>query len=227
VNGIVYISGFGFGGDVYALNETNGTLLWTMPVDTGDGSSPAVNGGKVFESYACPEVYVFNAVTGQQLWHYNSCCDGGGGLTPVVHAGRVYCRASICTPTNGLVLNANNGTAVGEFNSDTPPVFFGNLALFVQSGTLVAVVNGRVVWIFPGDGALQSAPVIVNQTIYIGSRFGMLYGLNATGQQIWSTQVGASIPPPEPFSVTLVTGLGAGDGLLIVPTASTLVAYGN
>ena len=55
----------------------------------------------------------------------------------------------------------------------------------------------------------------------------MLYGLNASGQLIWSTQVGGSIPTPEQLSATLVTGLGAGEGLLIVPTASTLVAYGN
>jgi outer membrane protein assembly factor BamB len=228
VNGIVYIGGAGFGGDVYAVNETNGAVLWTMPVESGDDSSPAVSAGKVFVSYACPESYAFNAVTGQQLWHSYLCCGGGGGSTPVVHTGRVYIRDSYCTQTNGVVLDANTGAVIGGFNSDTLPAFFGNLALFPQSGTLVAVnSNGQVLWSFAGDGALQSAPVVVNQTIYIGSRFGMLYGLNASGQQIWSTQVGASIPTPEQPTVTLVTGLGAGDGLLIVPTASTLVAYEN
>ena len=69
---------------------------------------------------------------------------------------------------------------------------------FLQNGTLVAVnSNGQQVWSFAGDGALQSAPFVVNQTIYIGSRFGMLYGLNASGQLIWITQVGESIPTPE------------------------------
>ena len=41
-----------------------------------------------------------------------------------------------------------------------------------------------------------SAPLVVNQTIYIGSSSGTLYGLNPSGQQIWSTQVGAPIPCP-------------------------------
>ena len=229
VNGLVYISGFAeFGGDVYAFNGTNGAVRWTMPVNTGDGSSPAISGGKVFELYACPESYAFNAVTGQRVWYSYLCCDGGGGLTPVVHSGRVYARASYCTQTNGVVLDANTGHVIGGFDSDTPPAFFGNLALFPQSGTLVAVnSNGQVLWTFVGDRALQSAPLVVNQTIYIGSRFGMLYGLNANGQLIWSTQVGGSIPTPEQPTVTLVTGLGAGEGLLIVPTATTLVAYGN
>ena len=66
-----------------------------------------------------------------------------------------------------------------------------------------------------------------NQTIYIGSNSGTLYGLNASGQQIWSTQVGAEIPAPDEQNAVLTTGLGAGDGLLIVPTPTILVAYGN
>jgi outer membrane protein assembly factor BamB len=69
--------------------------------------------------------------------------------------------------------------------------------------------------------------VIVNQTIYIGSSSGTLFGLNASGQQIWSTQVGAAVPAPDEQNALLTTGLGAGDGLLVVPTESILVAYGN
>jgi outer membrane protein assembly factor BamB/N-acetylneuraminic acid mutarotase len=229
VNGLVYISSFeGDGGDVYAFDETNGAMRWIMFVDSGDGSSPAISAGEVFEAYASPEVYVFNAVTGQEQWRYNSCGYGGGGLTPVIHAGRVYARASYCTQTNGVIFDANNGHVIGGFNSDTPPGFIGNLTLLPQGGTLVAVNStGQPVWTFIGDHALRSAPVVVNQTIYIGSGSGLLYALNASGELIWSTQVGASIPTPEQFSETLVTGLGAGDGLLIVPTATTLVAYGN
>jgi outer membrane protein assembly factor BamB len=121
------------------------------------------------------------------------------------------------------VLDANTGTVIGEFNSDQPPAFFVDLALFFQSGTLVGVENGQVLWSFAGDGGLASAPVVVNETIYIGSNSGTLYGLNASGQQIWNTQVGA----PIPYTKEGITGLGAGDGLLVVPTASVLVAYGN
>ena len=225
-NGIVYDGGAGSGGTVYAVDETNGAVLWTMGVENGDDSSPAVTQGKVFVSYACPQAYGFNAASGQQLWHYNSCCEGGGGATPVVHAGQVYVREDYCDQTSGLVLDANTGTMIRGFNSDRPPAFFGDLALFFQAGTLRGVdSNGQVLWSFAGNGDLTSAPMVVNQTIYIGSDSGTLYGLNASGQQIWSTQVGAPIPAPEYSSPT--TGLGAGDGLLVVPTASTLVAYGN
>jgi outer membrane protein assembly factor BamB len=231
-NGIVYTGGAAppplGGGIVYAVDEENGAVLWTMPVQNGDHSSPAIAGGKVFVSYVDADSYAFNAVTGQQVWSYLTCGEGGGGTTPVVHAGQIYVRDYGCTPgIDGLVLNANTGGFIRTFNSDTPPAFFGNLALFLQSGTLVAIENGQMLWSFAGDGGLQSAPVVVNHTIYIGSSSGMLYGLKASGQQVWSTQVGAPIPYPDEFNAVITTGLGAGGGLLIVPTASTLVAYGN
>ena len=188
-NGIVFTGGAGAGGTAYAVDETNGAVLWTMPVQNGDHSSPAVTQGNVFVSYACPQSYAFNAATGQQLWNYSSCYEGGGGATPVVHAGQVYVRDDYCDQTSGLVLDASTGTVTGGFNSDRPPAFIGNLALYFQSGTLVGVdiPSGQQLWSFAGDGGLTSAPVIANETIYIGSNAGTLYGLNTSGQQIWST----------------------------------------
>jgi outer membrane protein assembly factor BamB len=227
-NGIVFTGGAGSGGTVYAIDETNGAVLWTMPVENGDHSSPAVVPGSVFVSYACPQSYAFDATNGQQLWHHDSCCEGGGGKTPVVHAGQVYVRDDFCDQTSGLVLDAATGTVTGGFNSDRPPAFVGNLVLYLQSGTLVGVdlPSGQVLWSFAGDGGLTSAPVIANQTIYIGSSSGTLFALNQSGQQIWSTPVGAAIPAPDEQNALLTTGLGAGGGLLIVPTDSVLVAYG-
>jgi outer membrane protein assembly factor BamB len=98
--------------------------------------------------------------------------------------------------------------------------------LYLQEGTLrgVNAQNGQVLWSFAGDGGLFLAPLVVNQTIYIGSSSGTLFGLNASGQQIWSTQVGAPIPNPNG---DIATGLGAGDRLLVVPATSLLAAYGN
>jgi len=226
VNGIVFTGGQSV---LYAVDERNGAILWTMLVEYGDHSSPAVVQGNVYVSYACPQAYGFNAATGQELWHYSSCCSGGGGKTPVVHAGQVYVRDSFCGNTSGLVLDATTGNKTGEFNCDVPPAFIGNLALYLQSGTLrgVDIPSGQVLWSFAGDGGLTSAPLIVNQTIYIGSSSGTLYGLNTSGQEIWSTQVGAAIPAPDEQNALLTTGLGAGDGLLIVPAGSILAAYGN
>src|SRR5205823_5221737 len=95
VNGVVFTGGAGTGGTVYAVNETNGAVLWTMQVENGDHSSPAVIAGNVYVSYACHQSYAFNAVTGQQLWNYSGGGEGGGGKRP--WCTRVKCTSVILT----------------------------------------------------------------------------------------------------------------------------------
>ena len=126
------------------------------------------------------------------------------------------------------MLDANTGNPIGGFDSDTPPAFIGNLVLYFRSGTLVGVdvPSGQQLWSFAGNGDLSSAPLIVNQTIYIGGSSGTLYGLNTSGQQIWSTQVGAPIPFPDEGNAILTTGLGIGRWPFDIPTNSVLFAYG-
>jgi outer membrane protein assembly factor BamB len=227
VNGVVFVGGAGTGGTLYAVDENNGNVMWTSSVENGDHSSPAVNDGRVFVSYACPQAYAFATTSGQQLWHYSGPCEGGGGKTPVIHLGKVYVRDSFFDSTNGLVLNADTGARLGNFASDTPPAFTGNLGVYLQSETLrgINISNGQVLWSFAGNGDLTSAPLIVNQTIYIGSSSGLLYGLDLQGHQSWSTQVGAAIPAPDEQNAFLTTGLGAGNGLLAVPAGSILAVY--
>jgi outer membrane protein assembly factor BamB len=227
--GIVYTGGAGIGGTVYAVDESNGNVLWTQSVENGDHSSPAIDHREVFVSYACPQSYAFAANNGRLRWHYSGGCEGGGGKTPVVYNGQVYVRDSYSTSTNGLVLDERTGSQVGEFDSDRPPAFVRRTGVYLQTGTLrgVDTTTGNVLWSFAGDGQLTSAPLIVRRTIYIGSSTGMLFALNTNGQQIWSTSVGASIPAPDEHNATLTTGLGAGDGLLVVPAGSLLAVYGN
>jgi hypothetical protein len=57
----------------------------------------------------------------------------------------------------------------------------------------------------------------------------MLYGLDLRrGQVVWTTDVGAGIPRPDEQNVSQpMTGLGAGQGLLVVPAGNRLAAYGS
>jgi outer membrane protein assembly factor BamB len=229
VGGVVFTGGAGSGGTLYAVNETNGVVLWSASVENGDHSSPALAAGHVFVSYACPQSYGFRAATGELLWQYSGPCEGGGGKTPVAHAGKVYVRDAFFAESDGLILDATTGRRHGKFQSERPPAFARDLGVYYQSGTLRGydIAQGGILWSFAGDGGLTSAPLIVNQTIYIGSSSGVLYGLDLNGQQVWSAQVGAPIPAPDEQNAVLTTGLGAGDGLLVVPAGSILAAYGN
>ena len=229
VNGLVYVGGAGSGGTLYAVDETNGNLIWTGEVENGDASSPAVVKGYVYVSYACPQSYCFQASNGRLVWHYSGPCEGGGGATPVVHLDSVYVRLAYFDNPQGLILDARTGAKVGGFDSDTPPAFVRNLAVELQSGTLrgLDTRDGSVRWSFAGDGSLSSVPVIVNKTIYIGSYSGMIYGLNSDGQEVWSASAGAPVPYSNEGGTEPTFGFGSGDGLLVVPAGAVLSAFGN
>ena len=73
LNGTVYTTGAGFGGTLYAINEADGSIRWTAPINNGDHSSPVVTGGAVYVSSACDEAYAFNPSTGTRIWVWLAC----------------------------------------------------------------------------------------------------------------------------------------------------------
>jgi outer membrane protein assembly factor BamB len=223
-NGVVYAGGAGSGGTLYAVSESNGSVLWTQPVANGDNSSPTLSATTVFVSYACGLVYAFDRTSGQQDWFSNGPCEGGGGKTTVYHSGLVYARDPIA---GNKILDAGTGVQDGTFQAGPAPAFAGKTGVFLNSGTLAAIVGTKTLWTFTGDGGLDTAPIIVGSTVYEGSSSGMLYGVNIkTGLVVWSTNVGSGIPAPDEQSVSQpLTGLGAGQGLLVVPSGDLLSAY--
>lgn len=229
--GVIYVSGAGSGGTVYAVNADSGAVLWTSTVMNGDKSSPAVTSEGVYVSYSCPNVYKLDPATGAKIWHYAPGCSGGGGKTPALYNGRLYVR-----DFSDRIFDSQTGTIIGNFNAKNTPAFSGNRGFFLNGphffgsyGTLEArdVNTNSVVWSFSGDGFLQSAVLVVNNYVYVGSAQGRLYAVDAaTGQQVWMTTAGASIPYVDEQNVSQpLTGFAAAEGLLVVPTSTTLVAY--
>jgi len=224
VDGIVYVGGAGFGGTLYALDESNGALLWSESVENGDDSSPAIYNGSVYVSYVCTQIYSFDDLTGDELWHYSGTCEGGGGHTPVVKGGKLYVHDDDANPS-GFVFDAITGTLLDRFDASDTPVIGATTGYYLQSGTLrgIDLAGGSVLWSFAGDGHFESSPVVVDDYAFIGSTMGNLYAVNTrTGAVGWSTQVGAAIGA---YAAGQVTGLGAGDGIVVVPASNLLTAY--
>ena len=88
---------------------------------------------------------------------------------------------------------------------------------------------GVTQWKFKGDGTLSTAPIVVNDSVFVGGTSGVLYTLDYSGKIVWSTNVGAPIlsPPLPAASSPDFTGLAAGEGLIVVPASNKLVAYCN
>jgi outer membrane protein assembly factor BamB len=89
---------------------------------------------------------------------------------------------------------------------------------------------GAPLWTFSGDGLLNTSPLILNgpsgKMVIVGSWSGRLYALDAaSGQELWSGDVGAPISGADEQNIATLAGLGAGQGLIVVPALNTLSAY--
>lgn len=223
LNGIVYTSGSGGGGTLYAVNESDGSLRWTQPVVNGDSSAPVVTSNAVYVSYACQWAAAFNPQNGSPLWTHTTGCSGGGGATSVLSGGKLYVRDIV---SGNIVLDAGSGNPLGSFSADAPPAFDSAQGYFLHQKTLTAEDSNQVVHgNFAGDGGLDTPPVVSNGTIYEGSSSGNLYALDPTLQPLQTINVGA---PITAFRDGLsMAGLAVGDGSLLVPAGTQLVAYSN
>jgi outer membrane protein assembly factor BamB len=227
-NGIVYTGGAGEGGTVYAVQETNGLVLWTEPVENGDSSAPAVTQNGVYVSYVCPQTYRFNPKTGKQVWHYSGGCEGGGGESAAVYQGLVYARDVNADQSAGVTLDATNGTLVGSFTSSYAPAFWDTSAIYIGADTVTAadITTGATVWtaVAPAGESYSCASVVVNGIVYVPTSAGNLYGYEASnGKKAFSIGLGNAVACGEYFAVPLV-GLGGNDGLLVVPADGKVVA---
>jgi outer membrane protein assembly factor BamB len=233
-DGIVYTGGAGDGGTVYAVRETDGKVFWTGSVENGDNSSPVVTTGGVYVSYVCPQSYKFTLKTGALIWHYSGPCEGGGGATPVLYNGLLYVRDwSKSNGHDGDILDAKKGTYVGFFDADFAPAFYDGIAFYVQSGNLNAVnaTTGATVWTaIPASGdSYSSPPIVVNGVVYVGTNLGELLGYKAkTGVKVVSKNMKHSISAFETGSLgSPESGLGAGQGILVVPASTHLIALSH
>lgn len=228
-NGVVYVYGGGSGGNLFAVSESTGTLLWTSPIlNIGGQSAPTLSSNSVFVAMECDN-YAFSTQAsnfGQLLWSNYYQCSGGDAHTSVLGPAGLYVRQQGIGGSN-LILDPSTGKQVGSFSSRPPPSFSGTTTFVVNGGVLTATdPNGNALWTFSGDGGLDTSPLLVNNDIYIGSSSGMLYGVNATtGQSVWSTNTGAAFQPTDQDNSNMISALGAGEGHLLVPAGSTLTAY--
>jgi len=74
--------------------------------------------------------------------------------------------------------------------------------------------QGTLKWVFPTGGPIESSPAVVDGTVYIGSRDGKLYALDAvTGAKRWEYQTGSWVQS-SPAIVNGIVYIGSNDGKL-------------
>lgn len=232
VGGTVYVTGAGFGAEVLAISQQDGSLKWFTAVNSGQHSSPAVSASAVYVSFAGAASTALSPATGQLLWQFRTAA-GGGGRTPVLFNNRLYVRDLVFR--GHKVLDALTGTQIAAVDEnavgpDPPtPAFSGSIGYFPDNLNGLKARNPATLatlWTFTGDGPINTAPIVVNGYVYVASFNGTLYALNAqTGTNVWSTNLGANLLQPDENNAEMLTGFAAADGMLVTPAGNRLIAF--
>lgn len=195
VNGVLYIvEGDGY---TYALNASNGSVLWRYFTNMYIYSTaPTVVNGVVYVGSTDHTLYALNASTGSLLWSYTT----GGAInsSAAVSNGIVYIGAG---DDYMYALNATDGSLAWRFATGGPVwsspsvvngvVYFGSNDSFVYA---LNASNGSVLWSYLTGGRVFSSPTIANSLLYVGSEDSYVYALNTTdGTLSWRAQMDGSV----------------------------------
>lgn len=230
----VYFSGSGFGAEMLAVSQQDGTLKWHKAINGGQHSSPAVSSSSVYVSYAGAATSAFSPL-GELQWQFRTA-GGGGGRTPVLFNNRLYVRDLVFR--GFIILDASTGAQLGAFDvghiGPTPPApafsgsmgYFGYFANNVQGLKALDTATLATKWSFNGDSSINTAPIVVNGYVYVASYNGTLYALDAqTGASVWTTNLGANMLGPDESNAKMLTGFAAADGMLVGSAGNRLIAF--
>jgi outer membrane protein assembly factor BamB len=227
--GLVYYGSRSRWGALLALDGDSGRIRWTQTLDPmSDSTWPLVTPTAVYANYCCPHVLAFAPRTGELLWRSDGSGYSSGFGADAVYEDRLYHRGELSSDPR-VILDAQTGSELGTFAADVAPAFAGDLGYFVDRGLLSATSLATLTpqWTFAGDGKLDTAPLVIDGVVYVGSSAGeTLYGLRAdTGELTWSTKVTGLLPAAGPtYADGVIRAFNAGAGLLLIPTETALVA---
>ena len=219
-NGVVYVANEA---GVGAYDQKNGNLLWLSRSIGNAGFTPAITEDGVVASAGC-DLGKFDLRTGALLWRHNGPCSGSSSSAIAYSNKKVF----VAGLGEHGIFDATTGTKIKDLPIITLPALANATAYTIQLGTLSAIDVASQIgqWSFSGDGKLISAPLVISGTVLIASETGNVYALDAsTGVQVWNGNAGQPIRAPYFFDIYPTSGLGAGEGYLVVPAGNRLTAW--
>ncbi|MDP5272712.1 outer membrane protein assembly factor BamB family protein [Chengkuizengella axinellae] len=195
----------------YAVDIKDGSEVWKFQANSAISSSPAVSEKLVYFSDVSGNIYALDVETGQQKWLYETMELFPAEIeqydyftsSPTIMEDTVYIGGG---DSSLYAIDKKTGELKWKKKSDkenavirTTPAIVEDVLFYADSvnnsGFVRAVDRntGEELWNFNVYGLVQSSPVVVDGTVYIGTRDPRIYAINAnTGEYKWSFTFGGS-----------------------------------
>lgn len=158
-------------GTLQALDAASGATVWIKKFDAIPNSAPTVSNGYVYMTTRDSKAWAIQASDGRILWDLSA-----GEAGPVVIDG-----ASPAVSDRAVLFPFGSGDIVAALK-------LGGVRLW--STALTGQRRGAA---YASISDISSDPVVVGNTVYLGTPTGRLAALDATsGERIWTAQYGAS-----------------------------------
>ncbi|MBL41171.1 MAG: hypothetical protein CMM49_00760 [Rhodospirillaceae bacterium] len=162
-NGILYlITGFGF---VYAINSTNGSVIWKKNISVPLRGSPTVGNGKVFFVSILNQTYALDKEDGNIIWVHSGVPETTSFL------------GGVSTALSGRILiSPYSSGEVFALDSENGRVLWGKKLIKSRSRLSLVKLND-----------IHSRPIIEKETAYLSGSGGRLLAVDIrTGSNVWS-----------------------------------------
>lgn len=214
----------GIGRTVTRYDPASGAVVWTHTDDReplGARRTVSLDGPYVYAACA-----TLSRATGLPVTRFTHCVGSEYRFAPV-SAGHMIEWGNNHVDLVDLDVE-RGGVMVGRLGSTgAVPAVLGNLAVRTGRGVYAyEFPSWRPRWSYPDpdEDRTAIAPLILGRHVYVATAGGTLRAFDAnTGAVVWrDTTIGTfGYPYPEPDAIQMA----AGEGLLIVPTQTGLIAY--
>lgn len=189
-NGVVYIGSYDH--NVYALNATNGQLIWKYPSEGGVAVRPAVSEGQVIFGSEDGNLYSVLARSGRLSWSYE--VEGPIRSSPYVAEGHIFFGSD----DNFIyAVNILSNRRSWRFDVGSPvrcsPIYSNDLLYCgSEDGDFLGIdMRGQPKWRFKAKRAILCTPLIAKGNVYFTSLDGTFYALDAkAGWPVWRFRMG-------------------------------------
>lgn len=197
-------------GYLYALDIRTGQLIWKYLIGKRIRATPLIKNGVLYQPANDGFVHIIDPANGQLLWKFAT--DGAGYESKNFGFDRnsMYDRPSleqgllVFGSRDGNVYAVETKSQIAKWKFSYGPTWA--MATTVEDGTVyvgwstnnlssaVDLESGTEKWKFQCGAHVYTRPLVVGNSVYIGSADGKFYRINKqTGEKIWDYPVGQEI----------------------------------